>query len=139
MHESLSLQVAVDATSRHRNALLDRLLDAAQPTGPGGPSLGSLMSSGGLLRFFGALAALSVAVVLTLTLVVALWAPKAAGGGVALVMAFLNGARGHEVCLLHFSGASECATQPWASSHSCSFMRCCIPLPLPQATPSKGC
>ncbi len=92
-----ALQLAVDVASRRRNALLDRLLDVAPPAGPAGGSLGSLagqaLLSGGLLHFFGALAALSVGIVLLLTLVVALWAPKAAGGGVALVMAFLNGKR----------------------------------------------
>lgn len=99
-----ALQLAVDVASRRRNALLDRLLDAPPPPGPGGLTPGSssspaglatsLLLSGSLPRFFGALAGLSVGIVLLLTLVVALWAPKAAGGGVALVMAFLNG-----VCL----------------------------------------
>lgn len=92
-----ALQLAVDVASRRRNALLDRLLDAVPPAGPSSSSLGTLagqlLLSGGLLHFFGALAALSVGIVLLLTLVVALWAPKAAGGGVALVMAFLNGKR----------------------------------------------
>ncbi|KAI7842601.1 hypothetical protein COHA_003705 [Chlorella ohadii] len=91
-----ALQLAVDVASRRRNALLDRLLDVVPPAGPSSGSLGSLaghLLSNGLLHFFGALAALSVGIVLLLTLVVALWAPKAAGGGVALVMAFLNGKR----------------------------------------------
>lgn len=94
-----ALQLAVDVASRRRNALLDRLLAARPPGGAGASSLGTSGGLGGLsffagslLRYFGALAGLSAGAVLLLTLVVALWAPKAAGGGVALVMAFLNGA-----------------------------------------------
>lgn len=97
-----ALQLAVDVASRRRNALLDRLLDAPPPPEPGSLTPGSssslaglatsLLLSSSLPRFFGALAGLSMGIVLLLTLVVALWAPKAAGGGVALVMAFLNGA-----------------------------------------------
>lgn len=73
-----ALQVAVDAASHQRNALLDRLLN----------------QGAGLPRFFGVLLGLVGAVVLALTLLVHWWAPRAAGGGVSLVMAFLNGACG---------------------------------------------
>lgn len=69
-----ALQLAVDQLSRHRNAALD-----------------ALVPRGGLPAFFGALMGLGGTAVLVTTLVVHLWAPRAAGGGVALVMALLNG------------------------------------------------
>lgn len=63
-----ALQLAVDEAARRRNALLDTLLLRA-----------------GLAPYFAAMLAISVGVVLLSTLVVHCFAPKAAGGGVALV------------------------------------------------------
>ena len=111
-----ALQLAVDVASQRRNALLDRLLAAgppgSMPSGglAAGGGLGALALFGGsLLSYFGALAALSTVAVLLLTLVVALWAPKAAGGGVALVMAFLNGKRlGFAGCWPWNAGLCQC-------------------------------
>lgn len=87
-----ALQLAVDLAARNRNALLDGLLTGAA----------------GLPRFFGALLAISSAAVLLLTLVVHFWAPKAAGGGVALVMAYLNGA---SACSFH--AVAFCSHEKW--------------------------
>ncbi|KAL4451977.1 hypothetical protein ABPG75_007639 [Micractinium tetrahymenae] len=78
-----TMQLLVDSATRHRNRLLSALL-AAPAAAPGLPSQP-------LAHAFGALLGVGLAAVLLATLVVHYWAPKAAGGGVALVMAMLNG------------------------------------------------
>lgn len=72
-----ALQLAVDLAARRRAAFLDALLQTS-----------------GYPPFFAALLAISLGAVLATTLVVHFLAPKAAGGGVAAVMALLNGESG---------------------------------------------
>ncbi|PSC71122.1 H(+) Cl(-) exchange transporter 7 [Micractinium conductrix] len=69
-----ALQLSVDWSTHHRNRALAALLAAAD-------------LQHALLALLGA----SAAAVLGATLLVHCWAPRAAGGGVALVMAYLNG------------------------------------------------
>ncbi len=72
-----TMQLLVDFATRHRNRLLSTLL-AAPAAGPG-------LLQQPLARALGALFGIGLAAVLVTTLVVHYWAPKAAGGGVALV------------------------------------------------------
>lgn len=72
-----AMQLLVDTATRHRNRLLSALL-AAPAAGPG-------LLQQPLARALGALLGVGLVAVLLTTLVVYYWAPKAAGGGVALV------------------------------------------------------
>lgn len=71
------MQLLADSATRRRNRLLSALL-AAPPAGP------SLLQQP-LAHALGALLGVGLVAVLLTTLVVHYWAPKAAGGGVALV------------------------------------------------------
>lgn len=81
-----ALQALVDLVCTHRNRLLDALR-----RGGGVPLHGALAALQGLPLVFGAMLAISLSAVLASTLAVHCWAPRASGGGVALVMALLNG------------------------------------------------
>lgn len=131
-----ALQLAVDEAARQRNALLGSLLDA-----------------GGLPRFFAALLCISLAAVLAATAAVHLLAPRAAGGGVALVMAYLNGAWGRCRVLGHcgvrcrllplllhvraVAAATAAGRRPFRLPTPAPAAASAAPVP--QATPSAAC
>lgn len=85
------MQGAAEVAEHRRNALLDWLLHNSPGAGGSAPLQRLLIRLQGLPLAWLAMMGVSVAAVWGATLAVACWAPRAAGGGVALVMALLNG------------------------------------------------